>query len=78
MIAKQGAKGNVVGDDTRGEKGQARMALQVIVKECVFHPKRCEKICISLLPLPSLQNAHQGVDGGKPVKWQLKLLLIRG
>lgn len=34
MIAKQGAKGNVVRDDTRGEeKGQARMALQVIVKE---------------------------------------------
>lgn len=73
MIAKQGAKGNVVGDDTRGEeKGQARMALQVIVKESVFHPKRCEKIRISLLPLPSLQNAHQGVDGGKPVKRQLK------
>lgn len=31
--------------------------LQLIVKDCVFHPKRWEKLCISLLPLPS-PNMH--------------------
>lgn len=66
MTAKQGAKGNVVGRETRERRRRQTMrVLQLIVKDCVFHPKRCEKICIPLPPLPSpSMHTKEGIEGG--------------